>query len=116
MKPMRYLSLFRPMSGEEGSMPSPEHMAAMGKLIDEMTRSGHLISTEPVLPRQAGCQITRSGGRFTVSGLDGRMGGFAFLQADSKEELIEITKKFLDVAGDGVCEIRQIMEFAPVSA
>jgi hypothetical protein len=113
---MRYLSLFRPNSGEEGSMPSPEHMAAMGRLIEEMMKAGKLISTEPVLPREAGCVITRSGGYFTVGELKDRMGGFAFLQADSKEELIELTKKFLDVAGDGVCEIRQVMEFAPVNA
>jgi hypothetical protein len=113
---MRYLSLFRPNSGEEGSMPSPEHMAAMGRLIEEMMKAGKLISTEPVLPREAGCLITRSGGHFTVGELKDRMGGFAFLQADSKEELIELTKKFLDVAGDGVCEIRQVMEFAPVNA
>jgi hypothetical protein len=113
---MRYLSIYRPTSGEEGSMPSPEHMAAMGRLVEEMTRSGHLLSTEPVLPRSAGCVISRSGGQFTVSDLKDRMGGFAFLQASSKEELIDITRKFLDVAGDGVCEIRQVMEFAPAPA
>jgi hypothetical protein len=113
---MRYLSLYRPTSGQEGSMPSPEHMAAMGQLIEEMTRSGNLISTEPVLPREAGCVISRSGGQVTVSDLTDRMGGFAFLKADTKEELIEVTKKFLEVAGDGVCEIRQIMEFPAAAA
>ena len=63
---MRYLSIYRPTSGEEGSMPAPEHMAAMGRLVEEMTRSGHLLSTEPVAPRDAGCLISRSGGHVTV--------------------------------------------------
>ena len=36
------------------------------------------------------------------------IGGFAILQANSKEEAIELARKFLDVAGDGECEIRQI--------
>jgi hypothetical protein len=44
------------------------------------------------------------------------IGGFAILQAKSKEEAIELTRRFLDVAGDGECEIRQLYEasdFAP---
>ena len=32
---MRYLTIYRPERGEEGGAPSPEHMAAMGKLIEE---------------------------------------------------------------------------------
>jgi len=38
------------------------------------------------------------------------VGGFAILQARSKEHAIELAKAFLDVAGEGECEIRQIFE------
>ena len=38
------------------------------------------------------------------------IGGFAILDAGSKQEAIELVKRFLDVAGDGECEIRQIFE------
>ena len=38
------------------------------------------------------------------------IGGFALIQAKSKEEAIEITKNFLKVAGDGESEIRQVFE------
>lgn len=62
---MRYLSLYRPLTGEEAAMPEPDHMAAMGRLV---------------------------------------------------EEVIELAKTFLKVAGDGECEIRQIMEFGPPPA
>jgi hypothetical protein len=45
-----------------------------------------------------------------------RAGGFAFLNADSKDEAIELCKVFLKAAGPGTCEIRQILEFAPQPA
>lgn len=38
------------------------------------------------------------------------IGGFAVLQARSKEEAIELVKQFLHVAGDGECELRQLFE------
>ncbi len=38
------------------------------------------------------------------------VGGFAILRANSKEEAIQLAKDFLQVAGDGECEIRQIFE------
>jgi hypothetical protein len=38
------------------------------------------------------------------------VGGFAILKANSKQEAIELTRKFLAVAGDGECELRQLYE------
>ena len=38
------------------------------------------------------------------------VGGFALIQAKSKEEAVEFTKRFLKVAGDGETEIRQLYE------
>ena len=40
------------------------------------------------------------------------VGGFAIIKADSKAEAIEWTKKFLDVAGDGVSHVFQLYEEA----
>ena len=42
------------------------------------------------------------------------VGGFAILEAASKEEAIELARTFLGIAGDGECEIRQI--FTPSDA
>jgi hypothetical protein len=113
---MRYLSIYRPESGEEGGMPAPEHMAAMGRLIEEWTAKGALISTEPLTPRDQCARLRLSNGEFTVTEETVRAGGFAFLNAGSKEEAVELCKTFLKVAGDGTCEIRQILEFAPQPA
>jgi len=110
---MRFLSIYK--TKETGVPPSPEHIAEMGKLIEESMKSGVLIATEGCLPSVRGARVRRAGGNVTVT--DGPfteskevVGGFALLQATSKAEAIEICKDFLKVAGDGECEIREIFE------
>jgi hypothetical protein len=111
---MRFLTIYHPTASEEGGTPTPEHMAEMGALIERMTASGHLISTEPLTPREHCARLTLKDGQFTLEPETIRAGGFAFLQGASKEEVIESCKEFLKVAGDGTVELRQILEFAPV--
>jgi hypothetical protein len=109
---MRYLTIFK---GAEGVPPSAEMMTEMGKLIEEMTDAGVLISTEGCLPTAHGARVRRSKGKITV--IDGPfteakevIGGFALIQVKSKAEAIQWTKRFLEVAGDGESEVRQIAE------
>ena len=115
---MRFLSIFK--SVETGRPPSAEEMAAMGALIEKFSKSGHLLSTEGCLPSQLGVRVRRDGEKVLVT--DGPfseskevVGGFALLQAESKEEAIALAKEFLDVAGNGECEIRPMYE-APALA
>ena len=115
---MRFLSIYK--AKETGVPPTPEHMATMGKLIDEMMKAGVLIGTEGCLPSAKGARVRIADGKFKVT--DGPfteskelVGGFALLEAKSKEEAIEVTKRFLDVVGEGECEIRQLFE-APAAA
>jgi hypothetical protein len=110
---VRFLSIYK--SKETGTPPTPEHVAAMGKLIGEMMQGGALIGTEGCLPSAKGARIRINDGKFTVT--DGPfteskevVGGFALLEAKSKEEAIELTKRFLDLVGEGECEIRQLYE------
>jgi hypothetical protein len=110
---MRYLTIYRSTASAEGGTPTPEHMAAMGRLIEEMTARGALISTEPLTPRDACARITLQDGVFTVSDEPERASGFALLSFPTKAAAIEGCKEFLMVAGDGVVEMRQILEFAP---
>ena len=83
----------------------------MGTFIEEMTKSGALLATEGCQPSSKGARVRLSKGKLTVT--DGPfaetkelIGGFAIIQANSKEEAIELTKRFLKVAGDGESEIR----------
>src|ERR1700694_1362644 len=110
---MRFLSIYR--TTESNEPPSPAHMAEMGKLIEEMTKAGVLLATEGCLSSSKGARVRRSGEKLTVT--DGPfteakevIGGFALLKANSKQEAIELTKRFLKVAGDGECEVSAVFE------
>ena len=116
---MRFLSIYKNV--ERGVPPTEQEMAAMGALIEEGFKAGWLLGTEGCLPSALGARVRRDGERVTVS--DGPfteakelIGGFAILQADSKEEAIELCRKFLAVAGDGECELRQLYEASALDA
>ena len=118
---MRFLCLYKP-SKPEGAPPTAREMAEMGELIDDMMKAGVLLSTEGCQPSAKGARVRLAGGKISVT--DGPfteskelVGGFAIIQTKSKEEAIELTKRFLNVAGDGESEIRLLHEatdFAPV--
>jgi len=116
---MRFLCLYKP-TAQEGVPPTEQEMAEMGKLIDDLTKAGVLLATEGCQPSSKGARVRLSGGKLTVT--DGPfteakelIGGFAILEATSKEEAIELTKRFLEVAGDGETEIRQLHEASDFS-
>jgi hypothetical protein len=111
---MKFLCLYKPAK-PEGTPPTQEEMAEMGKLIDDQMKSGVLLATEGCLPSAKGARVRLAGGKFTVK--DGPfteskeiVGGFALIRANSKDEAIEHTKRFLKIAGDGETEIRQVFE------
>ncbi|HEX6966956.1 MAG TPA: YciI family protein [Gemmatimonadaceae bacterium] len=110
---MRFLSIYK--TPERSTPPTAEEMATMGKLIEEAMREGWLLATEGCLPSALGARVRRSNGTVTVS--DGPftdskevVGGFALMEASSKAEAIELCRRFLSVAGDGECELRQLYE------
>ncbi len=111
---MRFLCLYKPTK-QEGAPPTQEEMAEMGKFVEEMMKSGKLLATEGCMPSEKGARVRLANGKINV--VDGPfteakelVAGFALLQTDSKEEAIELTRRFLKVAGDGETEIRQIFE------
>jgi hypothetical protein len=110
---MKFLSVFK--SAERGVPPSQQEMSRMGKLIEDGMKAGWLVATEGCLPSALGARVRATNGKVSVT--DGPfteskevIGGFAILRANSKEEAIQLLKDFLQVAGDGECELRQIYE------
>ena len=108
---MRFLSIWK--SVETSEPPSQEFMQRMNALIEKMMKSGELIATEGCLPSALGARVRSEKGHVIVT--DGPfvetkevVGGFAILEAASKEDAIRMTREFLAVAGDGECELRQI--------
>jgi len=113
---MRFLSMIR-IDETTGQAPSEQLMADMGKLIEELTRTGQLVSTAGLRPTSQGVRVRlHRGGRLTV--VDGPftetkevIGGYAILEAQSKAEAVELTRRFLEVHGtdwDVECEVRQL--------
>ena len=110
---MRFLSIYK--CPERTTPPSAEEMERMGKLIEEGMKSGKLLATEGCLPSALGARVRITNGNITVT--DGPfteakevVGGFAILQADSKEEAIQQAKDFLSVVGQGETEVRQLFD------
>lgn len=113
---MKFLSIYKTV--ERGTPPTLEEMARMEELIEKSMKEGTLVATEGCLPSALGARVRRDGKKVTVT--DGPfteakeiVGGFAILEASSKEHAIELVKEFLEVAGEGECEIRQIYEASP---
>jgi len=112
---MRFMSMIR-IQENTGQVPSEQLMNDMGKLIEEMTRTGQLVSTAGLRPTSEGVRVRLRRGKLSVS--DGPftetkevIGGYAVLEAKSKAEAVELTKRFLKVHGDEwdiECEVRQL--------
>jgi hypothetical protein len=116
---MKFLAIYR--TPERSEPPSAEHMAEMGRLIEEMTADGTLLATEGCLPTALGARVRLDNGRVTVT--DGPfteskevVRGFALLRVDSKEEAVRLTERFLRIAGDGESELRRIYDPEDVDA
>jgi hypothetical protein len=110
---MKFLSIYKTV--ERNSPPSQEEMAKMSKLVEEGMKAGWLLATEGCLPTALGARVRNSNGKVTVT--DGPfseakevVGGFAILLANSKQEAIQLARDFLQVTGEGECELRQIFE------
>jgi len=112
---VRYLSMIR-INENAGVVPSEQLMRDMGKLMDELTRTGALVQTAGLRPTAEGRRIRQRRGQQTTT--DGPftetkevIGGFAILEAASLDEAVALTKRFLEVHGDEwdlECEVRQM--------
>src|SRR3977135_538477 len=95
---MRFLSMIR-IQENTGQVPSEQLMSDMGKLMEELTRTGRLITTAGLRPTSEGVRVRLRRGK--LSKVDGPftetkevIGGYAILEAKSKEEAIEPARRF----------------------
>jgi hypothetical protein len=114
---MKFVSIFKSdPAALAGGPPDEQQDAAMGQLIDEMRRAGVLVDTGGVVPSGTSLRVRRNGSSVTTT--DGPftetkelVGGFAVLNVQSKDEALSWTRRFLDIAGDGVAELHEVSEF-----
>ncbi len=115
---MRFLSLIR-VQENTGKQPSERMMSEMGKLMTAMKRDGKLLDTAGLAPTSSGKRVRLRAGRISV--VDGPfaeakevVGGYAMLDAQSLEEAIALTERFVELhVADGWeldCEVRQVYE------
>lgn len=104
---MRYLM----MSKASDAAPDENLHVEMSKFIEELTAAGVLLATGGLEP--GGIRVTSRGGEITVT--DGpfaeakeAVAGFALIEVRSKEEAIELTRRFRKIAGDGETVIQQV--------
>jgi hypothetical protein len=107
---------------ETGTPPDPRLMAAMGKYSEDMAKAGILVGTGGLLPSSTGARVRAADGRLSVT--DGPfveskelIGGYAIIDAASRERAIELGQQFMqihvDVLGPGYrgeLEIRQMYD------
>jgi hypothetical protein len=111
---MKFLMTY---TGDPSVPPTPEHLAEIGKFSEEMAKSGVLIMTGGLVRPSKGTKLRYSAGKFTVT--DGPFAetkelidGFALIRAGSKQEAIDLARRFMAVAGDGDGEILQVFDAA----
>ena len=108
---MRFMLMTSNDPSVEMTPPNPEMYAEMGKLIEEMTRAGVLLATGGL--EQTPTRVKSSKGKIEI--MDGpfteakeAVVGFALIEAKSREEAIEFSKRFWQVAGDGQGKIYEV--------
>jgi len=116
---MRFMAIVKPGKDyEAGKPPSPELMAAMGKLSQEQQKLGVFVMGGGLLPSSQGHKISMSGSKITVT--DGPfaetkevIGGFAILNYASHEQAIEGARRVMQIhAEHGYTELE--MELRPM--
>ena len=113
---MRLLALLKAdEASEAGAPPDPELVHKMGDFIEEVTNAGILLATDGLKPSSEGKRVRRSGGTVTV--IDGPfteskelVASYALMQFQSMDDAVHWTKRFLEVLGEGECELRPIYE------
>lgn len=119
---MKFLSIVK--TPEHLGAPPQALMDAMDKLVADSIKNGSVVQTGGLAGSATGVRVRLSGGKITVT--DGPfteakevLGGYAMLEAASREEAIANATRFLDLhrqhwpAWNGECEIREIVFLAP---
>jgi hypothetical protein len=125
---MRFMIIVKATKDSEaGKMPEEQLIATMGNYHEELARAGMLLDASGLQPSSKGWRIKYSGDKTTL--VDGPfaetkevIAGYTLIQASSREEAIEWTRRFPNPAMDGKAgeiEVRQLFElddFEPSAA
>ena len=125
---MRFMILVKATrDSEAGVMPEDSLIAEMGQYHEELAKAGMLLDGSGLQASSKGWRINYSGGKASV--VDGPfaetkelVAGYTLIQAKSREEALEWTRRFPNPSGPGKAgeiEVRKLFElddFAPSEA
>ena len=118
---MRFMAMVKPGKDyETGKPPSPELMAAIGKLSQENQKLGIFVMGGGLLPSAHGHKVRMAGGKIIVT--DGPfaetkevIGGFAILNYATHDEAVAGVRRVMEIHAqhgftDIEIELRQMMD------
>jgi hypothetical protein len=104
---MQVMYLWRPVK------PPEQPKADLLKFIEDCAKSGKLVQTGGWNPQGPCTVLTHKHGKVTIT--DGPfaeskevIAGFAIMNVKDKAEGIELGKRFLELAGEGTSEMREL--------
>ena len=99
---MKYLSFIRHPESYRNRQPPAALMEAMGKFVQRSLANGTVVDTGGLLPSKDGFKVRLAKGKITAT--DGPfteakevIGGWAILNASSKEEALRIATEFMEL-------------------
>jgi hypothetical protein len=114
---MRFMVMVKAtQDSEQGTLPSEQMLAAMGRYNEELAKAGVMLAGEGLQPSSKGARVRFAGDSRTV--VDGPfaetkelVAGFWMFQCKSLEECVEWVKRCPNpMPGDSEIEIRQVFE------
>ena len=114
---MRFMIIVRATDeSEAGVMPGEALLSAMQKYHEELVKSGVLVDASGLKPSSKGWRIRYSGDRRSF--VDGPfaetkelIAGYTIIDVKSRDEAIELTRRFPNPAGDGKAGEIEVREF-----
>lgn len=101
-KHVKYLAFIRHAESFRQAGPPPSLMDAMGKFVQKSLQDGSLVDTGGLLPSKDGFRVRLTKGAIVVT--DGPfietkevIGGWAILNASSREEALRIAREFMEL-------------------
>jgi hypothetical protein len=108
---MRFLMLTTTDPAIQMREPDEKLFAEMGEFVEELSKAGVLLATGGL--EQGGVQIRSQGGEISMT--DGPFPeakevvvSFALVDVRDRDEAIELARRFWQIVGDGVGEVRQV--------
>jgi len=102
-------------ASEAGLAPTPKQVAEMGRLIEEMTKAGVLVTAEGLQPTSKGVRLKFAGGKQTVT--DGPfteskelIAGYVILEARSLRDAMEWAPRYGAAVGCSELDVRPLAE------